>query len=215
MADWPAPSLLHSLAFENFWPGLVVFVALAVVLALSGLTRHSRPMLIGALVFALLAGANAALAFGVTTVRERSIDLTRQIIAAAIRPPDGALDVEALAALVDPNVRLEVPAGRLVIARRRALVDKVRAANDKYRVEAWKILQLDAMPIGEHAGKAYVMLNTQIRMTGAGAGLFAGGGQAVPSQWLIEWHRRPDGWCARRIVLSRVAGASASAGQLP
>jgi len=213
--DWPAPSLIHSLAFENFWPGLVVFAAVAVMLALTGAPRRSRPMLVAAVVFALLAGANVALAFAVTTIRERSIDLTEQLITASIRPPDGRLNVDGLESLLDPNVHLEVPAGHVVVDRRKALIDKVRAANNKYRIDDWKILQLDAMPTGESAGKAYLMLTTSIHMTGGGSGMFAGQAQAVPSQWLIEWRQRPAGWCARRIVLSKVAGSTANAGQLP
>jgi len=213
LPDWPRPSLFHTLMFENFWPGLVVLASVALVLALSGINRRSRPMLIVAAIATVLAGVNVAICYAVTTVREHTMHATGQLIDAAIQSPEDQFDVAGLTGLLAADVQMEVPAGQVFSTDRETLLGVARAANAMYQVDDWSVVQLDAMPTGESAGKAYLVLSTTIRMTGGG--LLAGEPYTVPSQWLIDWRATSVGWRAERIVLTRVANNPARAGQLP
>ncbi len=213
MANVAEPPLWQMLMLENFWPGLLVLGAVALTLGLSGLQRGSGRMLLAAAGFALLAGANVLVAQLVTTVREHAIHRTALLIDTAIQDPNRPLDLDALAGLLDPNIVLEVPAGNTYLDDRRTLLDLAQSTNDRYRIQDYQVVQLDAQQTGERTGQARLLLVTNIRF--GGGGMLGGQAQNIPSTWLIEWRRTSAGWVAQRIVMTKVANRQPRPGDLP
>lgn len=172
----PKPPALESLLFES--PALLI-IAL-VVLALAGFFgfraqgRASRGALLAGISL-LLAGALYLMSALITTPREQMANRTRELVRAVAEA-----DLAMLESLLDPDARL-VWIRQSTIYTRPQLLERVRQdMGERYRVEDWAILKLQATRDGPRVGRT----QTQVRVNAGGLNF---------SWWKIDWRLGDDG----------------------
>jgi hypothetical protein len=196
--------------FESYWPGLVLFGALALIFGFRALQSRNGRLGVAAALAAALAIAVVPLTLVVETTREALIARTRQLVRIAV--PDPKIDYDALTAMTTAEANLLVGKNPDAVADgREQLLDTARRAERQYRVEHHGIRRVEARRIEPNHGQSFLRLTTALSRSG-GAGLTVG----LSTEWLIDWRRDEDqNWRITRITLLTIAGRRASADQLP
>jgi len=214
MDHWPDASLLSRFLFEQWWPAVLLFGGLGLVIGIRALRHRHRVM-------GIIAGCLILIAIAVPLV-ERSAETSReQLMAATFGLAEAAIgpfDADRLEAILTEDVTFEVPRGNPVFEGRQAVIDLAERADRQYTFERWSLTGLDAAETGSVLGESVTGLSARLSSRGGGGGannIFGGSDFGVPSQWQIEWRREGDRWRVSKIIMVKLAGMDATAGQLP
>jgi hypothetical protein len=213
MDHWPDASLVNRFLFEQWWPAVLLFGGLGLVLAFHALRRRSRAL-------GLIAGACCAAAIVVTVVEHMVETPREQIMAGTVELADAAIgpfDVDRLEAILAEDVTFDVPRGNPVFEGRQAVVDLANRADQRYTFERWSLSGVDAAKTGPNVGESVTGMSARLSTKGGNAAdsIFSGSDFGVPSQWQIEWRREGGRWLVSKIIMVKLAGVDATAGQLP
>jgi len=211
LENWPPPSLIDRVLFENYWPGLVLFGTLAIVIGFRALQLRSRRAGAAAALLAVSAGAIVPLTYAVTTTREALIDRTRTLVE-TVMPP---LATDELTQLLteDAIVGIASAPDDPVASGRDELVNMAQRAHRRYEFENWSYSRLEARAIDADRGQSFLRLGTNLVMSD---GVAAGTAFPVTSEWLIHWTRTKDGpWHVSRVECVKIAGRDPGRGELP
>jgi hypothetical protein len=211
LEDWPAPSLIDRVLFENYWPGLVLFGMLALVIGFRALRLRSRRMGAAAALLAIWAAAIVPLTFAVTTTREMLIQQTRDLVV-IVMPP---LADQQLAPMLTEDVQIGIISepNDPIATGRDEIVAMANRAQTRYAIEHWSFGRVEARATDPARGESFLRLNTNLSM---GQGIAGGTSFPVSSEWLIQWERAKDGrWCVSKVQCVKIAGRNPSRGELP
>lgn len=208
MPDYPRPSLLEVVLFQNPWPGLVVFGLVGLGLGWLALRRRSRRLGIAAALLAAAAGLVPLLSHLVTTPAERLGARSRALVEAVLDN-----DEAALRALFAEGVTLEAPEGRVHSAGRAELIERVKAAHRKYPL-------VDARMLGANGGRidgtrARSRLRVATRHEAGGGDFLSGSEMGALTTWRLEWRTDVEPWRIRRIIWVRLNNSEAHERYIP
>ena len=184
------PNPLQHFLLEQPWPVALTLLIVAAILFSVGAQRRQGKWQLAALGVAALAGGVVALAWAVTTDRQRVIAATDELLAAT----EGELDTAALDRLLAPDVVLTGPGGQVWLESE-AIGAALRRAAERYGPVSHSVRQRQ---VGARDGRGRVELELRTELAG-GVGGGAGGGVPVRSSWTLVWLETPGGWVVDQI----------------
>ena len=203
--------MIDRLLFESYWPGLMFFAGLGLILGAWAWQYRSKKLGIIALALIAIGACFIPLTAAVTTAREALIARTRLLVTCAVPP----LNRDDLTAICDEQVKFFVAgASPPMLVGRDPLLALAERADAKYDVQSWSIGRLEARKVNSRIGESFLRLRTSLTLSeGIGAGVTFG----LPTEWLIRWEKHDDRapWRVVSIDMLTISGRDASAAQLP
>ena len=183
------PPLWQYLLFEQPWPLVIALGAMAVVLTVVAQRRDSRAIRMVAWSLAIGAGVVYALAWQVTTDRQRLLHATEALVLSTESP----MDVEHLAGTwLSDQTTLIGPGGEPWLDRE-AIERQLRTADQRHAIEQQSIRRLGAEVTQPGYGRSIVEVSTQ-----AGGGTRGFG--PLRTEWDLYWQADEHGqWRVQEI----------------
>lgn len=178
--------LLTRYVLENPFPLGLLLLVLGAGLARSGLRTGRRPRLVAA---AMAAAAAAAVVVAGTTIETAGEHARRVVLDAVDAAVQG--DVAGVTALLADDAVLSLASPNNPGYPRNAIERRLAGLAGRYRIASNRITSLDAATVSRQRGEVNLACRTELEL----------GFGPVPTSWVVEVDRQPDGsWKIARVT---------------
>ncbi len=178
--------LITRYVLENPFPLGLLLLALGAALARTGLRTGRRPRLVTA---AVAAAVGAAVLLAGTTI-ETAGEHARRVVLEAVDAAVAA-DVAGITALLADDAVLSLASPNNPGYPRDAIDRRLAGLAGKYRIGSNRITSLEAATVSRQRGEVNLACRTELEL----------GFGPVPTSWVIQVDRRPDGsWKITRVT---------------
>ncbi len=178
--------LVTHYVLENPFPLGLLLLALGAGLARTGMRTGRRPRLVAAAIVAAVGAVVLLVGTTIDTAGEHARRVVLEAVDAAV-----AADVAGVRALLADDAVLSLASPNNPGYPRDAIDRRLAGLAGRYRIASNRITSLDAETVSRQRGEVNLACRTELEL----------GFGPVPTSWVIEVDRRPDGsWKITRVT---------------